>query len=107
MSWEAVLWGALATFHMYHYAVLRGELRIRDDRRRARRITRATMAESWTFETEQECDGQWIAECVDLPDVYARGPTEAAALRRCFAKMLGMMEGAMALYDDEEQRADG
>ena len=34
----------------------------------------------FTVETEQEDDGRWIAEVLELPGVLAYGPTREAAL---------------------------
>lgn len=36
--------------------------------------------QSYVIETEQEEDGRWIAEIVDLPGVMAYGPSQAEAI---------------------------
>jgi len=43
---------------------------------------------TFKIETEQEDDGRWLAEVVDLPGVLAYGDTQQAALSRVQALAL-------------------
>lgn len=36
----------------------------------------------YTIEVEQEQDGRWIAEVMDLPGIMVYGPTREAAVRK-------------------------
>jgi predicted RNase H-like HicB family nuclease len=40
---------------------------------------------NFNFETEQEVDGRWIAEIIDLPGVMAYGPTQEEAIAHATA----------------------
>ncbi|QLA15825.1 type II toxin-antitoxin system HicB family antitoxin [Desulfolutivibrio sulfoxidireducens] len=41
-----------------------------------------------TMEYEEETDGRWLAEIMELPGVMAYGPTQAAAMARVKALAL-------------------
>lgn len=44
-----------------------------------------------TIDVEQENDGRWIAEVVDLPGVLAYGPTREAAVTQAKALALRVL----------------
>jgi predicted RNase H-like HicB family nuclease len=44
-----------------------------------------------TVETEQESDGRWIADVVDLPGAHAYGETEGSAIARAEALALRVL----------------
>lgn len=44
-----------------------------------------------TIEVEQEDDGRWLAEVVDIPGVLAYGPTRAEAIERVQALALRVL----------------
>lgn len=46
--------------------------------------------QAFRFELEQEEDGRWLCECVDLPGCLVYADTETEALKACFelAKIL-------------------
>ncbi len=46
---------------------------------------------SLTIEVDQEADGRWIAEVVDLPGVLAYGPTRQQAVERVQALALRVL----------------
>ena len=64
------------------------------------------MQQPFTIELEQEDDGRWIAEVVDLPGVMAYGNTreealarvEALTLRATQPKHLNVMQHAMGYF---------
>lgn len=45
----------------------------------------------FTIDTEQEGDGRWIAEVIDLPGVLAYGATRAEAIERVQALSLRVL----------------
>lgn len=45
----------------------------------------------YTIEVEQEQDGRWIAEVMDLPGVMVYGPTREAAVRKAQALSLRVL----------------
>jgi predicted RNase H-like HicB family nuclease len=45
----------------------------------------------FTIETEQEADGRWLAEVLELPGVLAYGPTRADAVVRVQALALRVL----------------
>lgn len=55
----------------------------------------------FNFETEQEVDGRWIAEIVDLPGVMAYGQTKEEAMAHAAALALRVVADRI----DEEKQA--
>lgn len=49
------------------------------------------MRERFTIEVEQEEDGRWIADVVDLPGCMVYGPTREAAVSRVVALALHVL----------------
>ncbi|HOB74318.1 MAG TPA: type II toxin-antitoxin system HicB family antitoxin [Phycisphaerae bacterium] len=45
----------------------------------------------YTIEVEQEQDGRWIAEVMDLPGIMVYGPTREAAVRKAQALSLRVL----------------
>jgi len=58
---------------------------------------------NFTIETEQEVDGRWIAEVVELPGVMKYGSTRAEAIAQ--AEALALREMAERIENGEEVSA--
>jgi predicted RNase H-like HicB family nuclease len=53
------------------------------------------------IETEQEADGRWIAEAIELPGVLAYGQTEQDAIRSVEALALRVIAGRIEDSSDD------
>lgn len=58
---------------------------------------------NFTIETEQEIDGRWIAEVVELPGVMKYGSTRAEAIAQ--AEALALREMAERIENGEQLAA--
>jgi predicted RNase H-like HicB family nuclease len=57
----------------------------------------------YKVETEQEADGRWIAEVVELPGVLVYGPTREAAVRKAQALSLRVLAERLEHGEDLPQ----
>jgi predicted RNase H-like HicB family nuclease len=53
------------------------------------------------IETEQEADGRWIAEAIELPGVLAYGQTEQEAIRAVEVLALRVIAGRIESLEED------
>ena len=64
------------------------------------------MATTFTIETEQEEDGRWIGEVVEIPGAMTYGPTHAEATAKAQALALRVLAERLEMGEVETRFVD-